>query len=208
MDPNFAIWLNNRYFHDRKNGIAIECGALDGIYLSQTHYFEKRHNWKCYNIEASKRNFDRLVINRPKAVNVHYALSDQCGFCEIQLGKKSKMDKVIPYERKSWKDIRKEKDSKMEIVESITYKNLIEKWGISNLDLFVLDIEGEEVKALNGMIDCPVLPEIFVIEICRKTSKGKNNHRADQVMEVLNKLKNKYIEDHVAGFNTFFVKQN
>ena len=34
--------LNKNYFHNKKDGVFIELGAIDGIYISNTKYFEDR----------------------------------------------------------------------------------------------------------------------------------------------------------------------
>jgi hypothetical protein len=50
------------------------------------------------------------------------------------------------------------------IVEVITYKQLIEEYNITNVDLFVLDVEGVEPMILDSMKECNVLPTHLFIE--------------------------------------------
>lgn len=45
----------------QKNGFFIECGALDGLWLSNTFYFERLLGWKGVLIEADAFNFNQVL---------------------------------------------------------------------------------------------------------------------------------------------------
>ena len=49
-------------------------------------------------------------------------------------------------------------------IECITYKELIERYNIKNIDLFILDVEGMELKVIEGMKGCKVLPTHMFVE--------------------------------------------
>ena len=51
------------------------------------------------------------------------------------------------------------------IVKTITYNKIIEDNKITELDLFVLDIEGYEEEFLKSFNEWKVYPKVFVIEI-------------------------------------------
>ena len=51
------IFLNENYFHNKKNGTFIELGALDGVVYSNTKFFEDQHGWSGILIEPHKYAF-------------------------------------------------------------------------------------------------------------------------------------------------------
>ncbi len=83
-------------------------------------------------------------------------------------------------------------------VNTISYNDLISKYGIKAVTLFSLDVEGAELSVIEGMKNCEVLPDYFCIEA---------NHFN------FNELRNK-IEDlgfHFDCFyeaNALFIKNN
>ncbi len=54
----------------------------------------------------------------------------------------------------------------------MTYRSFVERESISQVDLFVLDVEGHELDVIEGMQDCPVLPDVMCVEVghtrCRR----------------------------------------
>ncbi len=50
-------FLNNNYFLNKKDGIYIELGALDGVLYSNTKFFEDNLNWKGILIEPHPYKF-------------------------------------------------------------------------------------------------------------------------------------------------------
>lgn len=68
--------INERYFGENYIGNCIEVGAVDGIDLSNTYFFEKL-GWNCMCIEPQPGTgyFDSLKLNRKLALN--YAISSE-----------------------------------------------------------------------------------------------------------------------------------
>ena len=56
-------WVNDT-LKGKTNGFFIELGACDGLYLSNTLYFEKEKNWNGICIEPNSSYFSRLCKNR------------------------------------------------------------------------------------------------------------------------------------------------
>ena len=59
------IFLNENIFKNKKNGVYIELGALDGVLYSNTKFFEDSLNWKGILIEPHPEKFKLLQQNRP-----------------------------------------------------------------------------------------------------------------------------------------------
>ena len=59
----------DKYFKGKRNGIAVEVGAYDGISLSNTYYFKKYRAWNCICIEPIPDKFNNCNKIRNKAIN-------------------------------------------------------------------------------------------------------------------------------------------
>ena len=192
--------MHQRFFKDKMNGTCIECGALDGKDLSVCYAFESILNWNCVNIEADSRSFLKLVVNRPKSLNLFYALSDKDGdlisFC---LSPKPKMSHVV--------DKKLTKSPGVIQVPTITYKTLIEKINLKSLDLFVLDVEKCEIKVLCGMRGAIVLSDVFCIEILGLTSAIVQEKKT-KIEAHLALLEDEYVYSFNASYNYVYIKRN
>jgi len=126
-----------------KNGFFIECGANDGINQSVTWYFEKTLKWKGILIEPIKEIFEELKRNRSK----------KNFFFNVAL-KSSKLKKIVLHvdendtlttrstlDNKNRKKIRVNCNNLNNILNKIKPPKII--------DLFVLDVEGDELEILN-----------------------------------------------------------
>jgi len=85
------------------------------------------------------------------------------------------------------------------MVDTIQFIDLYNKHSLSNIDLFVLDVEGHEIEALKGIVVLPLtaLPKVFCIEY---TISGDNE---------INNILSPYYNFHSKyTHNAFFVKKN
>lgn len=73
------VFLENNVFKGFKNGVFMDIGAHDGISINNTLFFEKEHQWSGVNVEANKKVYDRLCVNRPTCINLHCAASSNDG---------------------------------------------------------------------------------------------------------------------------------
>jgi hypothetical protein len=112
--------------------------------------------------------YNELIINRPESVNINKALHpftnendiyfnipiiDNHGY-KNHLGSINK-NNLIKYNT----------EIKTISVKTITYNKIIEDNHITELDLFVLDIEGYEEEFLKTFNEWEIYPKVFVIEI-------------------------------------------
>jgi FkbM family methyltransferase len=170
FNPPVDKFLYERYFLNKKNGIAIECGAFDGQIESSCKFFEETMGWKVINIEASPPNYKKLIINRPNSINLDVALSDSIGItkfthvispeCGENFGNGSILHSDV-HKKQLINDGCKFVNYE---VKTTTYTEMIKTVGLTELDLMVLDVEGYEGTVIKGMIGCPVLPKILCIE--------------------------------------------
>lgn len=152
----------------RRKGIAVECGAFDGVIESTCLFFEEELNWHCINFEPCPPLFDRLKINRPKADNYNLALSNSEGI-------KTFSHVISPTTGELFgngsltlnlKHLHELLDSGCTLhtyqVNTIPYYKVCQI--PDKIDLFVLDVEGHEKEALEGITPYGIYPKIFVIE--------------------------------------------
>jgi FkbM family methyltransferase len=206
FNPQVDQILYERYFSNKMNGISIEAGAFDGIFENSTYFFNKNFNWKTINIEPLPHIYKNLVKNRisNNDINLNIALSDKNGSDIITVY--NMYNYGINNTNASLKHLEQHKlylknnsiDFQEFNVITKTYKILIEELKITELDLFVLDVEGFETNVIDGMIDCDILPKVFVIE---------HGHRDINFFTkyIEEKLGDKYKLDYVSHVNSFYV---
>lgn len=141
------------------NGFYIEMGAHDGIFNSNTYYYEKNLNWKGILIEPSNQ-FKYLIKNRSKK---NYFFNFACaefknsdkqaelfGNADYSFIKDLVDNKFSSWYQKKQKIINKKlysKKIKLRTLNSI----LIESNSPKLIDFFSLDVEGMELKVLQGV---------------------------------------------------------
>lgn len=197
--------LYERYFVNKNNGISIEAGAFDGITDNSTKFFEEFMNWKTINIEPLNHIYHQLTSNRPNSININCALSNIANKSKIRVYDINQYGIFNTNASICHTDLHRKILEQMsgnrfleQDIETITYKSLIESLGLEKIDLFVLDVEGHEINVIEGMMNCDILPDIFVIE---------HGHRNVGVFDAyLDKLNSKYILDHVYEVNSYYKK--
>jgi hypothetical protein len=169
-------FLNEEYIKDKKNGFFVECGAYDGIEESTCLFFEENLKWTGINIEPVPEIFEFLEKNRPNCINIDIPLSNKSEVKEF--------DHIVHPERGIWfgnGSFKHNKDHldylsglgctvKKYTMKCATFKSIWDKIfrGKSKpeIDIFVLDVEGGELEALDGILKIgkTFLPKVFCIE--------------------------------------------
>lgn len=187
--------LNKNYFHNKENGVFIELGAIDGIFISNTKYFEDNFNWTGILIEPNLFEFKKLQKNRPNCYlfnNIVSNLKEKVKFIYFEKNHMSAVSGVLT----SLPEIHKNKYfnnngylTKELIPESLT--NIIKSTNFKYIDLLSLDVEGHELEVLESW-DFSIPIKIILIEMlpdnaaknekCREILY-KNNYKLDRVHE-------------------------
>ena len=129
-----------------KNGFYIDCGANDGVNQSTTWYFEKYLNWNGILIEPITSVFDELKRNRSNK-----NIFKNC----VLVGKDFKEKKIKFYYND--KDtltgsVKKKENLKQEHITAMTLNKLLNDLNFNKvIDLFSLDVEGNEFEVINGI---------------------------------------------------------
>jgi FkbM family methyltransferase len=200
-------YLHETFFIDKKNGFFVECGACDGLLESTCRFFEESMCWTGVNIEAAPPLFSMLIKNRPNCINLNVGLSDKndiatfthaihpnmgTRFGNGSLTHHSSHTKDLINQGCSFEKFQVKCDKFSEL-----YNKEISSFS-KEIDLFVLDVEGHELQAIDGMLDLDikVLPKIFCIE-----------HSFSGINNITNKLKNTYILHSLHQHNAIYIKK-
>lgn len=199
-NPPVDQFLYENYFKNIRNGVAIECGAFDGVTESSCKFFEESMGWKTINIEPVPHLFEKLIINRPNSINIQSALSNKNGRATFtqaihpemgnHFGNGSLSHVNNHYNSLTLEGCKFEKH----MVNTITYKTLIKSHKLTRINLFVLDVEGHEIQILNTLDKSDVLPDIFCIE----------HGHISNLNQIMNDLGYKF--DKTSFNNSFYVK--
>lgn len=196
--------IHQTFFKDKRNGFFVECGAFDGLTESTCKFFEESMGWTGLNIEPTPYGFERLIKNRPNCINLNCALSS--------LHKKATFTNAIhPTMGRHFGNgsLNHTKEHKTELlnsgctfetfdIECFKFSELHKEYNLSEIDLFVLDVEGHEVDALSGILNIneSFLPKVFCIE----TSISG--------FDIISKMLEKNYKFHSnSNHNSFFVKK-
>ncbi len=170
FEPPVDRYVFERFFPTLRGGVALECGAYDGIAESSCYFFEKHRGWHGVNVEASPPIFAQLERNRPNSTNVHAALSNLSGVARFThvispVHGENFGNGSLTHQPGHHAELIKEGCRFVDYdVRTVTYPELIAEAGISRLDLFVLDIEGHEAPAIESMRQGALLPSVLCVE--------------------------------------------
>ena len=170
-----------------ENGFYIDCGANDGVNQSTTWYFEKFLNWKGLLIEAIPEVFDQLKKNRGSS-NIY----ENCALVSNEFKEKSVEFFYNKKDTLTGGSIKKENFFKQSVPAKTLDSILKNNPSINIVDLFSLDVEGNEFNVLEGAS----LDKIRYILVETNNFKKLNS--------VLNDKKFKFIE-RLSNYN--FLKQ-
>eukprot|EP00577_Skeletonema_sp_RCC1716_P017278 CAMPEP_0113381712 /NCGR_PEP_ID=MMETSP0013_2-20120614/5449_1 /TAXON_ID=2843 ORGANISM="Skeletonema costatum, Strain 1716" /NCGR_SAMPLE_ID=MMETSP0013_2 /ASSEMBLY_ACC=CAM_ASM_000158 /LENGTH=287 /DNA_ID=CAMNT_0000264159 /DNA_START=135 /DNA_END=999 /DNA_ORIENTATION=- /assembly_acc=CAM_ASM_000158 len=142
-----------RWFKDICHGTYMEIGGLDGVRFSNSYVYNKGLNWTGVLVEASPRNYQQLVRNRPNEIaNVHAGVCEN-GFAldESHLAVGGFQEFADPEFQKRWwseGQIQNAQVIKCHTLEQI----LLDKVGPGfYFDFFSLDVEGAELSVLRSI---------------------------------------------------------
>jgi FkbM family methyltransferase len=158
----------------KSSGFYVEVGALDGVELSNTHYFEHALNWRGVLVEANPLKAEECRINRPQSTVAAVAVTspDQANGTlpfSVAVG----FEALSTLNLTSWaKEILDRAASEREIsiqnidVPTRTLDSVLSEAGCPpDFDFMTIDIEGYEVPALRGFsLGTLWRPQVFIIE--------------------------------------------
>jgi FkbM family methyltransferase len=199
-------FLYNKYFKNKKNGVYIELGALDGILYSNTKFFEDTMNWTGVLIEPHPLKFNSLFKNRPNNYlfnNVVSSIDTEVIFRLFidNYSGVSGVENTLPYEHfDNFFNKINEPQTRIKLKPE-TLTNIIKSTPFSHINLLSLDVEGHEYEVLMSW-DFSIQIDVILIEILGNSQC----EREEQCRQLL--IHNGYKFDTKINHNEVFVLEN
>jgi FkbM family methyltransferase len=167
------IFLNENIFKNKKNGIYIELGALDGILYSNTKFFEDTLNWTGILIEPHPDKFILLKQNRPNNFLINNLVSCHTETLEFRYfvdshaavsGVESTLSRhhFDVYFDSNDKFVKSLQQNKIHIKPK-KLSEIVSETKLTHIDLLSLDVEGHEFEVLQSW-DFSIPIDVILIE--------------------------------------------
>ena len=177
---DFFLWS---LFEYKSNGVFIDVGAFDGRYLSNSVSFAQA-GWRGACVEPVEEFWALCKKNQPNTICIHAACVDDPKIKEVKLnaeplGVYSRID-LQPGDaaqlRKSYENygISEEQGFQLVTVPAITLAEIVEDhFRDEVIDFLSIDVEGGELKVLDGLLIEKNRPRVIVAEA--NDEDGKND---------------------------------
>ena len=143
---------------NKKENFFIEFGATDGVTISNTYLLEKELNWKGILIEPASIWHRNLEKNRNCIIDkrcIYYKTGEKLSFLVVQNNQNAEpgLSSLEKYAANGdWASNLRIKNSKKEIVETITVDDLLDFYNAPELiDYMSVDTEGSEFDILKSL---------------------------------------------------------
>ena len=191
----------NFFFKEFKKGFYVDVGCNLPKTSSLTYLLYKK-GWSGINIDISKRAIELNKLIRRRDINLN-----------ISVGKEEKMiDSFIFYDNCSMNTVdnkfkeytRKSvnKDPQVVNIEQLKLDSVLDKYNMNKINYLNIDVEGNELNALNGFSLNKYNPDLVSIEIHDKTCPPLNN----KIYKYF--LNKKYSLISIYGWTYFFSRNN
>ena len=151
------------YFKNKKKGFYVDVGCYHPTHRNNTFLLHK-NGWHGINIVIHKFTIDLFNYLRPKDFNFHFAVSNTNGVIDMYYQKElSQLSTTEDYQAKKVF----QGNIKTSKINSYTLDKILEKTMLNNIkiDLLDIDVEGADLKVLEGFSIDKYLPELICVEI-------------------------------------------
>lgn len=152
----------DKLFKNKENGFFIELGANDGLFQSNSAFFEKSRKWSGILIEPSIVGYELCIKNRPNSICFNYACVSNDFKDDFVYGDFQNNNPMA--------SINSERSCSNTLIQvkAITLEKLLDSQKITTIDFLSLDTEGYELNILNGLNLDKYRPNYMLIEIYKK----------------------------------------
>jgi FkbM family methyltransferase len=167
MDNEDTAVLN--YFKNKRNGFYVDVGCYHPIHRNNTYLLHKQ-NWNGINIDTSEFSIDLFNFIRPKDLNYNCAISNKNEI--IKLFYQKKLSQLSTTEIDQAKIVF-QGDIKETEIQAFTLDEILnrDKYKNFKIDFLDIDVEGADLKVLEGLSFEIYKPELVCVEIHEKEIK-------------------------------------
>ena len=163
------------YFKNKKNGFYVDVGCYHPIHRNNTYLLYKK-NWNGINIDTSQFSIDLFDYMRPKDLNYNCAISNKNEI--IKLFYQKELSQLSTIESDQAKTVFqgniKEKNIQAFTLDEILNKG---KYKYSKIDFLDIDVEGADLKVLEGLSFDQFKPELVCVEIHAQETKQSDIYK-------------------------------
>jgi FkbM family methyltransferase len=168
----------DRFFWGKTGGVIVESGAWNGVGFSTSHGLWQAAGWRSVHIEPAPASYAALVRNRPDALNIHAALCDtvqtvhwieHVGVPEMERVHLGAIDGIAEFMSEGfraqfWPSVDFSRLDDRPKIACRPLAPLLLQFGITHVDLWVLDVEGGELRVLSAMDLGAITVDVIVVE--------------------------------------------
>ena len=160
------------YFKNKTKGFYVDVGCYHPIHRNNTYLLYKK-NWNGINIDTSQFSIDLFDYMRPNDLNYNCAISNKNEiiklFYQKELSQLSTTESIQA--EKVFQGNVKEKEIQAFTLDEILNKS---KYKNSKIDFLDIDVEGADLKVLEGLSFEKFKPELICVEIhARKINESE-----------------------------------
>jgi len=152
------------FFQDRRGGVFLDVGCAWPLRSSNTAYLEKHLGWTGIAIDALPEYGPEWARERPGSKFFAYLVTDRSGVEETFYRSATPGLSSTNRELAAGQTFGARLETREVRVPTITLDDLLDREGVTKIDLLAMDIEGHEPKALAGFDIDRFRPELVVVE--------------------------------------------
>ena len=163
------------YFKDKKNGFYVDVGCYHPTHRNNTYLLHKK-NWSGVNIDTSEFSIDLFNHMRPKDLNYNCAISNKNEI--IKLFYQKELSQLSTTERDQAETVFQGNIKEKE-VQAFTLDEILDrdKFKDIKIDFLDIDVEGADLKVLEGLSFDRFKPELVCVEIHTKEIKQSDIYK-------------------------------
>ena len=134
----------------KRNGVFVDIGCNDPVRFNNTALLEREYDWNGVSIDAQDQFADRFLEER-RSPFVHACIGSMRK--EVKFAQVSGREFAGLSGVQDCLDERKVsgRDQKVSIVEQVALKEVLDSYGIAEIDCLFIDVEGYEMEVLAGI---------------------------------------------------------
>ena len=163
------------FFKDKKNGFYVDVGCYHPTHRNNTYLLHKK-NWSGVNIDTSEFSIDLFNHMRPKDLNYNCAISNKNEI--IKLFYQKELSQLSTTERDQAEAVFQGNIKEKE-VQAFTLDEILDrdKFKDIKIDFLDIDVEGADLKVLEGLSFDRFKPELVCVEIHAKEIKQSDVYK-------------------------------